>query len=150
MNREAHSQNERQLWKEYQHLQQEKLVLLDMSHEWEYLEETVKDLNPKLNFLIKDAIDELTDHVAVLVETHRAHIDILEIQNTRRLSVNALVVSAVISYLAVWEFFAREFIVSIVFPPSLSPALNYVIVILTLVPVFVAVLWAWLNRRTRF
>jgi hypothetical protein len=91
----------------------------------------------------------LADHVAVLAETHKAHIDVLEIQSSRKLSLMALVVSTVISYLAVWEFLAREFILNFVFPSGLSPALNYVTLLLSLFPVFAAVLWAWREHPTR-
>jgi hypothetical protein len=149
MKRDSH-EDERQLWKEYQQLQQEKLVLLDLSHEYESLGDTVKGLNARLDFLIKDALKELKDHIGVLAETHRAHIDILEIFNTRRIEVLALIITAVISYLAVWEFFVRDLLQSIVFPLGLTPNLNYLLVILTLMPVFVAVVWAWHNRGKRF
>ena len=149
MKRASH-EDERQLWKEYQQLQQEKLFLLDLSHEWENLQETIKELNPKLDFLIEDAIEELTDHIRVLAETHRAHIDILEIWNTRRFEVIALIVTAVISYLAVWEFFVRDLLAGIAFPFGLSPNLNYLLVLVTLLPVFITVSWAWLNRKRHF
>jgi len=147
--RESH-EDERQLWEEYRQLQQQKLVLLDLMHEYEGFQKNLKELNPQLDFLIKDALEELKDHIGVSVETHRAHIDILEIFNTRRIEVLALVITSVISYLAVWEFFVRDLLLSIVFPSGLSPALNYVLVLLTLVPVFSAVVWAWANRGKRF
>jgi hypothetical protein len=147
--KERYNQDEKQLWKEYQQLQEEKLVLLDLSHEWQILEKSVKGLSQNLIFLIKDAIEELTDHVEVVVETHKAHIDILEIQNTRRLSVNALLVLAIVSYLAAWEFSVREFLVTADFPYGLSPLLNYALILVTLAPMFVGVLWAWLNRQSR-
>ena len=142
--------DERELWDEYKHLQREKLAVLDLSHEWDYIDQSVKDINPKLDFLIKDAIEELKEHIGVLAEYHRAHIDILEIYNTRKIEVLALVVTVVISYLAVWEFFVRDLLVSIVFPYGLSPSLNYLSVILTLLPVFVTVIWAWAKRGTYF
>ena len=113
------------------------------------MEEIAKGLSPELDFQIRDAIEELVDHVTVLAETHKAHIDVLEIQSSRKLSLMALVVSTVISYLAVWEFLAREFILNFVFPNGLSPALNYVTLVLSLVPVFVAVFWAWREQPTR-
>jgi hypothetical protein len=148
--KERYNEDERQLWREYQQLQEERLVLLDLSHEWKILEKSVKGVSQNLIFLVKDAIEELTDHVEVVVDTHRAHIDILEIQNTRWLSVNALIVLAIVSYLAAWEFFVREFLVTSEFPSGLSPVLNYVLIIITLAPIFVGVVWAWLlNRRNR-
>ena len=146
----ASRDDERQLWKEYQELQQEKLVLLDLSHEYESMQERVKELNPRLDFLIKDALDELTDHIHVLAETHRAHIDILEIYNTRRIAIVALIITAIISYLAVWEFFVRDILTTLRFPYGLSPLLNYLMVVLTLSPVLIAFTWAWLNRGKRF
>ena len=149
MKRENH-EDERQLWKEYQQLQQEKLLLLDLSHEYESLQATVARFNSRLDFLIKDTLEELKDHIVVLAETHRAHIDILEIFNTRRIEVLALIITAVISYLAVWEFFVRDLLQSIIFPFGLTPNLNYLLVIVTLLPVFIAVVWAWLNRGKRF
>ena len=149
MKRASH-EDERQLWKEYQELQQEKLVLLDLSHEYESMQEKVKGLNSRLDFLIKDALEELTDHLGVLAETHRAHIDILEIYNTRRIAVTALIITAVISYLAVWEFFVRDLLTTLTFPYGLSPELNYLLVVLTLLPVFVTVIWAYLNRGKRY
>ncbi len=141
------SNDERELWQEYRELQQEKLVLLDLQHEWSYVEETVKGISESLHFLITDALEELAEHVNIIAETTRAHIDILEIYNTRRFEIIALVVTAVISYLAVWEFFVRDILTSIVFPNGLSPNLNYLLVLLTLLPVFVTVIWAWANRK---
>ena len=147
LRRESH-EDEQQLWQEYTQLQQEKLVVLDLSHEYGYLEDTVQAHNPNLNLIIKDTIEELSEHIAVRVETHRAHIDILEIRNARRLSINAVVVSATIAYLAVWEYSFREFINTIDFP-GLSPGLNYAIALLTFLPVFAAILWSLLKRRAR-
>jgi hypothetical protein len=149
MKRESH-EDERQLWKEYQQLQQEKLVLLDLSHEYESMQATVEKFNSRLDYLIKDTLEELKDHIGILAETHRAHIDILEIFNTRRIEILALIITAVISYLAVWEFFVRDLLQSIVFPADLSPNLNYLLVIITLLPIFAAVIWAWRNRGKRF
>jgi hypothetical protein len=52
--------------------------------------------------------------------------------------------------LAVWEFFVRDLLQSIIFPFGLTPNLNYLLVIVTLLPVFIAVVWAWRNRGKRF
>jgi hypothetical protein len=144
------TKDERQLWQQYQQLQRAKLVLLDLSHEYEPLQEKVKEVNPKLDFLIKDALEELKDHMDVMVETQRAHIDILEISNTRRIAIVALVITAVISYLAVWEFFVRDLLTALVFPYGWSPMLNYILIVATLLPVLFAIGWAWLNRGKRF
>ena len=146
LRRDSH-EDEQQLWQEYKQLQQEKLLVLDLSHEYDYLEDLVQANNPNLNVMIKDTIEELSEHIAVRVETHRAHIDILEIRNARRLSINALVVSATIAYLAVWEYSLREFINAIDFPSGLSPGINYAIAVLTLLPVFAAIFWSLLKRR---
>ena len=146
---EAHSQYERELWHRYEQLQRDKLLLLDLSHEWEFLEESIKGLSKNLQFLIRDAIEELTDHINVISETHRAHIDILEIQNTRRLNILVLIVSTTISYVTLWEFVAREFILNIVFPDGLNPVLNYAILLLTILPIFVLTSYAWLSREKR-
>lgn len=148
LKRESH-EDEQQLWQEYTQLQQEKLLVLDLSHEYDLLEDSVQALNPDLNVMIKDTIEELSEHIAVRTETHRAHIDILEIRNARRLSINAVVVSATIAYLAVWEYSFREFINTIVFPLGLSPSLNDALAVVTLLPVFVAILWSLLKRRAR-
>lgn len=148
LKRESH-EDEQQLWQEYTQLQQEKLFVLDLSHEYDFLEDSVQALNPNLNVMIKDTIEELSEHIAVRTETHRAHIDILEIRNARRLSINAVVVSATIAYLAVWEYSFREFINTIVFPLGLSPGLNFALAVVTLLPVFVAILWSLLKRRAR-
>lgn len=142
--------DERELWDEYKQLQGEKLVVLDLSHEWDYISETIKDKNPKFDMLIKDAIEELKDHIGVLTESHRAHIDILEIYYTRKIEVLALVITAVVSYLAVWEFFVRDLLSSIRFPDHLSPALNYLVVVISLAPIFVTLGWAWINRKSYF
>lgn len=149
MKRATHN-DERELWKEYQQLQREKLAVLDLSHEWGNVDQNVKDLNPKLDKLVKEAIEELTDHIAVLGETHRAHIDILEIYNTRKIELLAIIITAVISYIAVWEFFVRELFISIDFPIGLSPGLNYVLSVVSLLPIFLAVSWAWSKRRSYF
>jgi hypothetical protein len=146
LKRETH-EDEQKLWQEYSQLQQNKLLVLDLSHEYDYLEDIIQTHNPNLDIIIKDAIDELSEHIAVRIETHRAHIDMLEIRNARRLSINAIVVSATIAYLAVWEYSLREFINTIDFPSGLSPGLNYIIAMLTLLPVFIAILWSLLKRR---
>ena len=147
--RESH-EDERQLWEEYRQLQQEKLVLLNLTHEYESFHKSVEELNPRLDFLIKDTLEELKDHINVLAETHRAHIDIMEIYNSRRIEVLALIITAVISYLAVWEFFVRDLVSSVIFPLGLTPDFNYLLDFVALVPVFVAVGWAWVNRGKRF
>jgi hypothetical protein len=142
--------DERELWEDYKKLQREKLAVLDLSHEWDYISEEIKESNPRLDFLVKDAIEELNDHIGVLAESHRAHIDILEIYNTRKIEVLALVVTIVISYIAVWEFFVKDLLVSFSFPNGLSPNLNYVLVLLTLLPVFATIAWAWIRRKNYF
>ena len=142
--------NERELWEEYKQLQREKLAVLDLSHEWDYIDQTVKNINPKLDFLVKDAIEELREHISVFAESQRAHIDILEIYNTRKIEFLALIITVIISYLAVWEFFVRDQLISLVFPYGLSPSLNYLTVIITLLPVIATVTWAWLKRATYF
>jgi hypothetical protein len=146
---ESHGRYERELWLRYEELQIDKLLLLDLAHEWDFLEETVKGLSSNLRFLIRDAIEELTDHINVITETHRAHIDILEIQNNRRLNILVLIVSVTISYVTLWEFLAREFILNLVFPDGLSPVLNYVALLLTLLPLFALTSYAWLSREKR-
>ena len=142
--------DEKELWEDYKQLQREKLAVLDLSHEWDYIDETVRQVNSRLDFLVKDALEELKDHISVLSESHRAHIDILEIYNTRKIEVLALVLTATISYLAVWEFFVRDIITGIKFPADLSPFLNYTLVYLLCVPVFIIVTWAWIRRRKYF
>jgi hypothetical protein len=142
--------DEKELWEDYKQLQREKLAVLDLSHEWDYIDETVRQVNSRLDFLVKDALEELKDHIGVLSESHRAHIDILEIYNTRKIEVLALVLTATISYLAVWEFFVRDIIAGTKFPADLSPFLNYTLVVLTLLPIFIIVTWAWIRRKTYF
>ncbi len=85
MKKQTFGQNERELWKTYQNLQGEKLIILDLSHEWEYIAETSTGLTKEVRVLLRDAIEELEDHVAIIVETLKAHIDILEIKNSRNL-----------------------------------------------------------------
>lgn len=149
MKRVTHD-DERELWKEYQQLQRAKLAVLDISHEWGNIDQKIKDNNPKLDKSVKEAIAELTDHITVLAETHRAHIDILEIYNTRKIAVLAIIITAVISYLAVWEFFVRDLLVGVVFPYGLSPTLNYFLTALSLLPIFVAISWTWVKRKSYF
>ena len=144
---EIHSRFEKELWNSYEQLQRDKLLLLDLSHEWGFLKQSIKGLGEQLKFLIREAIEELSDHIDVISETHRAHIDLLEIQNTRRLNMLVLIVSITISYVTLWEFVAREFVLNIVFPYGLSPVLNYVILLLTLFPIFFLTLYAWLSRE---
>ena len=146
MNKHSSEQDETVLWKNYQQLQEERLSILDLSHEWDHLEETAKRLNSELSLQIHDAIEELVEHVSVLAETHRAHIDILEIQISRGLNLMTLVASVVVSYLAFWYFFARDFIQNLVFPNGLSPDVNYIITILSLVPIFAIIFWGWQKR----
>ena len=144
---EANNPYERELWHRYQQLQLDKLLLLDLSHEWDFLKENIKGFSKNLQFLIRDATEELTDHINVTIETHKAHIDLLEIQNTRRLNILVLIVSITISYVTLWEFVAREFIINIAFPGGLSPVLNYLVLLLTLLPVFMLTSYAWLSRE---
>ena len=146
MVKQSYEQDEKILWRNYQQLQEEKLSILDVSHEWDLLEETAKKHNSELALQVRDAIEELVDHVTVLAETHKAHIDILEIQSSRRLNLMTLVASVIISYLAFWYFFARDFIMNVVFPGSLSPDLNYFVSLLSLVPVFLILFWGWRER----
>ena len=47
---------ERELWEEYKQLQREKLAVLDLSHVWDYINQGVKEVNPQLDILVKDAI----------------------------------------------------------------------------------------------
>jgi hypothetical protein len=146
MKKQTFSQNERELWKTYQNLQGEKLAILDIAHEWDYIEEISPGLTKEVSVLVRDAIEELEDHVAIIVETQKAHIDILEIKNSRQFGLLALVVSIIISYAAVWEFFVREIITNVKFPFGLSPDLNFAISIVALVPIFVTVIWGWRHR----
>lgn len=146
MNRQTFEQDERLLWKNYQQLQEEKLSILDLSHEWNHLKETSTKANSELEAQIHDAIDELVEHITVLEETLRAHIDIVEIQSSRRLSLIAIVLSVVISYLAVWYFLVKDFVLSVIFPSGLSPDLNYIMVLLSLVPIFGVIAWGWHER----
>jgi hypothetical protein len=146
MKRQTFSQNERELWKTYQNLQGEKLTILDLAHEWEYIAEISTGLTKEVRVLFRDAIEELKDHVAIIVETLKAHIDILEIKNSRQFGLLALIVSIIISYAAVWEFFVREIITNVKFPLGLSPDLNFALSIVALVPIFVTVIWGWRHR----
>jgi hypothetical protein len=140
MKKQTFSQNERELWKTYQNRQGDKLAILDLAHEWDYIEEIALGLSKEVKVLVRDAIEELEDNVAIIVETQKAHIDVLEIKNSRQFGLLALVVSIVISYAAVWEFFVRDIITNVQFPLGLSPDLNFAISIIALVPIFVAVI----------
>ncbi len=146
MKKQTFNQNEQELWKTYKNLQGEKLTILDLAHEWDYLEEVSLGVSKEVKVLIRDAIEELEDHVAVIVETQKAHIDILEIKNSRQFGLLALVISIIISYVAVWEFFVREIITNVKFPFGLSPDLNFAITIVALIPIFIAVVWGWRHR----
>jgi hypothetical protein len=137
--------DEQELWKSYQNLQEEKLAILDLAHEWDYME-TSMDLSEEMTVLIRDAIEELEDHVSVIAETKKAYIDVLEIKNSRQFGIFALVVSFVISYAAVWEFFVRDLISNVNFPYGLSPDLNFALSALALTPIIGIVLW---GRRKR-
>jgi hypothetical protein len=143
---ETLEQDEVELWRTYQELQKERLRILDLSHEWNSLKERLSVLDSELVFLIQDAVDESVDHVTVFVDTLRAHIDILEIKNARRLGLITLAVSVTISYLALWEFFARELILTFHFPAGLSPNLNYALIVLSLIPMFWALVVTWHYR----
>jgi hypothetical protein len=143
---ETLEQDEAELWKTYQQLQKERLRILDLSHEWNSLRERLGGFSSDLVLLIQNAVDESIDHVTVFVDTLRAHIDILEIKNARRLSLITLAVSVTISYLALWEFFAREFIFTFQFPDGLSPNLNYTLIVISLIPMFWALVVAWRYR----
>jgi hypothetical protein len=146
MKMQKFSQNEQELWKTYQNLQGEKLAILDLAHEWEYIEEISTGLTREVSILVRDAIEELQDHVAIIVETQKAHIEVLEIKNSRQLGLLALVVSIIIGYTAVWEIFVREIITSVKFPLGLSPDLNFALTIVALIPIFLTVIWGWRHR----
>jgi len=148
LSKQSFNQNEAELWKIYQKLQRERLAILDLSHEWEFIEETTQGLSKEIELLLRDAIEELTDHVAILTETYRAHIDILEIKNSRQLTLIALIASVIVSYAALWEFFVREFLLTLQFPYGLSPYINYIVLLISLVPMFIAVWWGWHRRVT--
>jgi hypothetical protein len=146
MSRQLFEQDEGVLWKNYQQLQEERLSILDFSHEWNYLKETSSNPKSELDAQIRDAIDELVEHITVLEETLRAHIDIIEIQSSRRLSLIAIVLSVIISYLAVWYFLVKDFILNVVFSGGLSPDLNYIMTLLSLAPIFFVIAWGWRER----
>jgi len=148
MKKQAFTQNEQELWKTYQNLQGEKLAILDLAHEWDYMEEMSTHISKEIKVLIRDAIEELEDHVGIIVEAQKAHIDILEIKNSRQFGLFALIVSLIISYAAVWEFFARDIITNIQFPYGLSPDLNFALSIVALIPIFAIVIWGWRHRIT--
>jgi len=151
MRERSYEQNETELWNNYQQLQKERSSLLNLSHEWKTV--WIPSLHKEFHHLIlpiQNAIDELTNHVMVFEDTLRAHIDILEIRSSRenrkvmrKLSFMALLVSVVIPYITLWEGFARDFILNLVFPLGLSPYLNLVILLLSLVPVFWFLIRAW-------
>jgi hypothetical protein len=146
LNKSMFEKDESVLWRHYQQLQREKLSILDVSHEWESVEETAKRLDSDLAIQIHDAVEELMEHVTVLGETHRAHIDVLEIQSTRSLSLTATVLSVIISYLAFWYVFARDLISGLVSTYDLSPDLEYVLLFLSILPIFIAISWGWRQR----
>ncbi len=140
-------ENEAELWEHFKKLQRERLSVLDLSHEWMPLKATLNELNnDRLVSLIQSALDELIDHVTVFAETVRAHIDILEIKNTRRLSFMALIAFVVISYLAFWEFFAFEFALKLEVV-GWSPFINYVLLVISLLPMLYALMRIWRYRR---
>lgn len=147
LNQEPLEVNEENMWAIYQELQKDRMTLMDMSHEWKPLRDRVKQVNNDLATLVDGLIEESVDHVTVIADTMRAHIDILEIKNSRKLSFLALIVSITISYVALWEFFAREFILNITFQGGLSPNLNYLILIISLVPMFFVLYSAWRYRK---
>jgi hypothetical protein len=149
MKKQTFSQNEQELWKTYQTLQGEKLAILDIAHEWDYIEETSLGITKEAKVLVRDAIEELEDHVAIIVETQKAHIDVLEIKNSRQFGLLALIVSIIISYTAVWEYFVRDIIAGVEFPLGLSPDLNFALSIIALGPIFAIVIWGWRNRLTK-
>jgi hypothetical protein len=146
MTKQSFDQDERVLWKNYQLLQEEKMLILDVSHEWNHLKETGRNPNIELDVQIRDAIGELIEHITVLEETLRAHIDIIEIQSSRRLSLVAIVLSVIVSYLAVWYFLVKDFILNFVFADGLTPDLNYIMVLVSLAPIFFIVAWGWHER----
>lgn len=144
---EARGQDERELWHRYEQIQEDKLSLLELSHKWNFLEGTAEGFSKSINVLIQVAIDELADHISVIAETHKAHIDLLEIRNTRRLNILILIISTTISYITLWEFIAREFILTIDFQGGLTPILNYTILFLTLLPIIILTFYAWISRE---
>jgi hypothetical protein len=146
MKKQSFSQNEQELWKTYQNLQGEKLAILDLAHEWDYIEEISPQLSKEVKVLVRDAIEELEDHVGIIVETQKAHIDVLEIKNSRQFGVFALIVSLIISYAAVWEFFVRDIVTNIKFPSGLSPDLNFALSFVALFPIFAIIVWGWQHR----
>ncbi len=143
---QACKKGEQALWKSYQSLQEAKLAILDLAHEWDYMEEMTPKLTNEIKVLVRDAIEELNDHVTIIGETQKAHIDLLEIKNSRQFGLFALVISFIISYAAVWEFFVRDLISNIRFPNGLSPDLNFALSIIALTPIFAILLWGWRKR----
>ena len=144
---EAHNRDEKELWHRYEQIQQDKLSLLELSHKWNILEETAERFSKNIKVLIQVAIEELADHINAIAETHKAHINLLEIRNTRRLNILILIISTTISYITLWEFIAREFILTIDFPNGLTPILNYTILFLTILPIIILTLYAWISRE---
>ncbi len=101
--------------------------------------------NDHLASLIQSALDESIDHIAVFAETLRAHMDVLEIKNTRRLSFMALIAFIAISYLAFWELFAFEFVLKLEIA-SWSPFINYALLVISLLPMLYVLIRIWQYR----
>ncbi len=139
--------DERELWRSYQALQDERLTLMDVSHEWRALRPSLDEEYSGLAALIDNAVSESSEHMVIKVETMREHIDILAIENSRRLDFAVLVTTIIISYLAFWEVFVREFLLGFDFSGGLSPTLNYVLVVLSLSPMLVALYVSWSQHR---
>lgn len=77
-------QNESKVWKNYQQLQSIRLSLLNMKYRWKNL--WVPNLSKEFHYLIptiEDAMEELFNYAIVFEDAIRAHIDVLEIQNSR-------------------------------------------------------------------
>jgi len=146
-------QDETEIWDHYQQIQKERLSLLNILHEWKIV--WIPTLRMRAEFIhiiprIQNAINELTDYVTAFGDTLRSHVDILEIQNSRgnrkiirKLTYMTLLVTVVFPYVTLWQNLARGYILTLQFPWGLSPQLNLVVLIITLVPLVVALIQGW-------
>lgn len=140
---------EEKLWNNYQRLQNDYLSVQNLRTQFDSLSH-YEGHNSHLFRGIENAISENTNYLLVLIDSLKAHIDILEIKNSREnrkimrnLGILALGISAVSFYMATLKDFVLYSLFWILDDLHLPLYLAYVITIVLLIPFVYLIIRAW-------
>lgn len=140
--------------KNYKELQNHRLSMLNL---WNLLRMRALNLEKqcqKVVGLLNSSLEYKMGYLDIFEETMRALIDAQEIEESRenrkqmrKLSFLALLVSVIFPYMTLWKVFAIDFLLPIEFPSKLSPYLNWIVVLLLLLPTLWALRRGWIYLK---